>query len=287
MLLEIGRGCIRRCRFCIVRQIYSPIRWRSLEEVVEVAKKNRKIVDKAALIAPSPTDHPKFKDILQNLIELGYQVSPSSLRADMVDEELVELLSKAKLKSVTLAPEAGSEKMRQIINKEIDEDDVLNAASLFSGKFKRIRLYFMIGLPNESYEDLSAIVDLSKKVKSHIRDIRLSINPLVPKPHTPFQWLPFDFDEIKAKTLYLRKELRRTNIRAEIADVKEFAVQTALSRGDEAIGKLLKYKRKISIADIEDYLKEIPIEADLPWDFIDHGYKKERLVKEYERVIGL
>ncbi|RLI80225.1 radical SAM protein [Archaeoglobales archaeon] len=286
VLLEIGRGCKRRCRFCIVRQIYSPVRWRNSENIVEVAKNNRKKVEKAALIAPSPTDHPKFKEILQNLIELGFKVSPSSLRADMVDEELVELLNKAGLKSLTLAPEAGSERMREIVNKGISEEDVINAVSLFSGKFKKIKLYFMIGLPFEGYDDLKAIVELAKKVKKYINRVTLSINPLVPKPHTPFQWLPFDVEELKVKADFLRKELRRANIKAEISKIEEFAIQTALSRGDEKIGRLLS-KSRIKVGDIKDYLSEIPVDSELPWDFIDHGYKKERLIKEYEHLYSV
>lgn len=287
VLLEIGRGCRRRCRFCIVRQVYSPIRWRDLEDIIEVAKANRKSVEKAALIAPSPTDHPKFKEILQNLVDLGFKVSPSSLRADMVDEELVDLLIKAGLKSLTLAPEAGSERMREVVNKGISEDDVINAASLFSGKFKKIKLYFMIGLPFEEYDDLKAIVELTKKVKEILNNVTLSINPMVPKPHTPFQWLPFNVEELKAKTRFLKKELKKANIRAEISKVDEFAIQTALSRGDERVGKLLSESiftsRHLKVKDVKEYLNEIPVDSELPWDFIDHGYKKRRLIREYER----
>ena len=283
VILEIGRGCVRRCRFCIVRQIYSPIRWRKLDEILDVAKENRNKVDKAALIAPSPTDHPRFKDILQNLLDLGFRVSPSSLRADSIDEEMADLLIKARLRSLTLAPEAGSEKMRQIINKEIGEEDIMNAVRLFSKKLKKIKLYFMIGLPLENYEDLDAIVNLSKKVKKYIPNVTLSINPLVPKPHTPFQWLPFNIEELRSKVAYLQRELRKSRIRFEMADIDEFAIQTALARGDEKIGEFLA-KSKIGVRDVRTYLKEIPIETELPWDFIDHGYKKSRLVREYERL---
>lgn len=285
VLLEIGRGCIRRCRFCIVRQIYSPVRWRDVSEIVEVAEENRKNVEKAALIAPSPTDHPRFKEIIQSLLDLNFRVSPSSLRADMVDRELVELLVKAKLESLTLAPEAGSERLRQILNKGISEEDIMNAVSLFSKKIKKVKLYFMVGLPSESYEDLDAIIELAKKVKSYVRNVTLSINPLVPKPHTPFQWLPFDVKMLKAKISYLKKELVKSRIKAEIADINEFAIQTALSRGDEKLCKLLA-KQKIRVKDVRDYLKEIPINSELPWDFIDHGYKKRRLIREYEEVVN-
>ena len=141
----------------------------------------------------------------------------------------------------------------------------------------------MIGLPFEEYDDLKAIVELARKVKKLVRYVTLSINPLVPKPHTPFQWLPFNIEELKAKANFLKKELRRENIRAEISKIDEFAIQTALSRGDEKIGELLS--KSIRVKDVKDYLNEIPVDSDLPWDFINHGYKKKRLVREYERLV--
>jgi len=293
LLLEIGRGCKRKCRFCIVRQIYRPCRWRKLDSLLETAEKNRKHVDKVALIAPSATDYPKIKDLISELINMGYMVSPSSIRADTLDEELIDLLKRAGLKSITIAPEAGSEKVREIINKEISEEDVLRAADLSSGNFNKIKLYFMIGLPKEDEEDVKSIIELSKKVKNRIQKVSVSINPLVPKPHTPFQWLSFGGDniktpeeniaELKRKMKLLNKELRKLKVRVNIEDVDKFAVQTIISRGDEKVGKALK--TKIRVKEFDEYLRKIDLDKELPWDFIDHGYKKERLIKEYSKVL--
>lgn len=296
LLLEIGRGCKRKCRFCIVRQIYRPCRWRKLDVLLETAEKNRKYVDKVALVAPSATDHPKIKDLITELINMGLTVSPSSIRADTLDEELIDLLKRGGLKSITIAPEAGSERMRENINKEISEEDVLRAADLASGKFSKIKLYFMIGLPKEGEEDIQSIVDLSEKVKQRISKVTVSINPLVPKPHTPFQWLSFGGDntktqkenitELKGKIKWLKKELPKLKVRVDAEDIDKFAVQTIISRGDEKVGKMLKTgKTGRFLREFDTYLREIDLDSKLPWDFIDHGYKKDKLMKEYIEVV--
>jgi radical SAM superfamily enzyme YgiQ (UPF0313 family) len=292
VLLEVGRGCRRRCRFCVVRQLYSPCRWRKLSLLLEVAEENRKYSDKIALIAPSPSDHPQFKELISELLNMGYMVSPSSMRADTVDEELMEMVSKGGLKSITFAPEAGSEKLREAVNKGISEDDILNAVEITSSrKIQKLKLYFMIGLPGEKEEDIKAIIELVNKVKKFIPRITVSINPLVPKPHTPFQWLPFGGDEsktpeenikvLKNKVNFLRKELRKLKVNVEAANVDRFAIQTILSRGDEKVGRALK---GVKIREFRDCLKQIDVDIELPWDFIDHGYSKSNLKKEYEKA---
>ena len=284
-LLEIGRGCIRKCRFCLVRNIYFPPRWRKIENLPDI-----KLVNKVALIAPSPSDHPNFKEILANFVERGYEVSPSSVRADTIDEELIELLKNAKLKSLTIAPEAASEHLVEILNKGISVEDVLRVSELSSGVFEKIKLYFMIGLPNESLEDVKKIIELALKVKSYVKRVEISVNPLVPKPHTPFQWLPFGgkddikegIKELRDKVKLLKAECRKHGIEADISNVKEFAIQTILSRGNEDVSRIFD---GVSYTEFLSYLERIDVDAELPWDFIDHGYKKSKLVNEYLKVI--
>ncbi len=296
ILLEVGRGCVRRCRFCVVRQIYSPPRWRDIRLLLDVAENYRGVVNKVALIAPSVSDHPKVKELIARLVDMGFMVSPSSIRADTVDDELMELLVTGGLRSFTIAPEAGSEKLRDILNKDINEEDVLNAAKIAREKgIGSIKLYFMIGLPTETDDDIRELIDLVRKVKNIVPRVSVSINPLVPKPHTPFQWLPYTgFKDVRKgmKELNRRSKIIKRGL-SKIADisiekVEDFALQTILSRGDEEVGDLidigrptLKTAEKLGFL---KYLEEIPADKELPWDFIDHGYKKDRLIEEYEKV---
>ncbi len=288
ILIEIGRGCYRGCRFCIVRQIYKPTRWRKKEDVIEIAEANRKITKKVALIAPSPTDHPQFKEIVSELIEMGFEVSPSSIRADRFDEEMADLLP---TRTLTIAPEAGSEGLREILNKGIDEEDVLNAVKI--SKAEKIKLYFMFGLPFEKKEDLDGIIKLVEKVKSMGKKVSVSLNPLVPKPHTPFQWLPFggnpkksvkeNIEELKWKRDYLISRLRKI-CEVNTDRIDDFAIQTIISRGVR-----LKLLRKISLnkilkSDFSRFLGRIDLDAPLPWDEIEMGYKKEKLKREFEKI---
>ncbi len=292
LLLEVGRGCKRKCRFCLVRQLYRPCRWRDIDYLLEVAEEGRNVTDKVALIAPSVGDHPQIKELISRLIDTGFMVSPSSLRADTVDEDVIELLSAGGLKTITVAPEAGSERMREVIKKEIDEDDILRTAELASSAgVKRIKLYFMVGLPNEDEEDIQAILNLIGKVKNIVPKVSVSINPLVPKPHTPFQWLPFggnpslspqeNIKELNDKLKFLKKELKGKKVEVETGSVKKFAIQTITSRGDEKVGRALP---RVRIKDFQEYLGSIDMDKHLPWDFIDHSYKKAFLVKEFESV---
>ncbi len=297
VLLEVGRGCVRHCRFCVVRQIYSPPRWRDVKLLLEVAEAYKGVVNKIALIAPSVSDHPKIKELIAGLVEMGFMVSPSSIRADTVDDELMELLVAGGLKSFTIAPEAGSERLREILKKGISEEDVLNAAKIAREKgIMSVKLYFMIGLPTETEEDIHEMIELVRKVREIIPKVSVSINPLVPKPHTPFQWLPYTgfknvregMIELNRRSKLIRKELSKM-AEVSIEKVDSFALQTILSRGEEDVANLidigratLKAAEKLGLL---KYLEEIPVDRVLPWDFIDHGYKKERLIKEFEAIM--
>ncbi len=282
-LLEIGRGCVRRCRFCIVRQIYFPPRWRKKEELPEIEE------EKVAIIAPSPSDHPQFGDILQHYVEQGKEVSPSSVRADTLDEELADLLKKAGVKTLTIAPETASDKLQDVINKGIGEEDVLRAAELASTHFEKVKLYYMVGLPGESIEDVKAILEQALKVKKLVGKVEISVNPLVPKPHTPLQWMGFGgkddlkegVSELRRKLDYLRRGARKAGIEADISGFKEFAIQTILSRGDREVAEMLE---GVSYRKFENYLYPIDPDSPMPWDFIDHGYRKSTLLKEYDKI---
>ena len=285
-LVEIGRGCVRKCRFCIVRQIYSPPRWRKISDLPSVSD-----VKKVALISPSPSDHPNFKDLIKKYLDDGLEVSPSSIRADSIDEELIKLLRECKVRSLTIAPETASEFLQELLNKSIKNEDVERVAKLSEGKFEKIKLYYLIGIPGEKFDDVKAIIDQISYVKRFVRRVEVSVNPLVPKPHTPFQWLPFGgiedvnvgIKELKRKLEFMSKECRRIGVRIDLPNLREFELQTILSRGDSSISRIFSGER----TNIHNFLKELDPDSTLPWDFIDHGYKKSRLKKEYDKVLEM
>ncbi|MCS7121750.1 MAG: radical SAM protein [Archaeoglobaceae archaeon] len=279
-LIEIGRGCIRKCRFCIVRQIYSPPRWRKIEDLPEKLDS-----EKIAIIAPSPTDHPRILDLIQNFAEKGYKISLSSVRADSLNDELAEILSKS-TRSITLAPETASQKLLDVVNKGLTDEDIIEAAKVAENRFEKIKLYYLIGLPNETLEDVKKIVEQVMNVKKFVKKVEISVNPLVPKPHTPFQWLPFGgtsgVAELKKKANFIIKECKKSGIDVEVGNIKEFAIQTILSRGDESVSKIFEGGR---FKEFDRFLNSIDVDSELPWDFIDHGYSKQRLKKEFFEVI--
>lgn len=286
-LLEIGRGCIRKCRFCIVRQIYSPPRWRKKELLPKSFE-----TEKVAIIAPSPSDHPEFKEILQMYVEHGMKVSPSSVRADTLDEELAELLMQAGVKTLTIAPETPSQRLQEAINKGISDEAVMNAAELSEGRFEKVKLYYMVGLPGENFEDVEKIIEQAKRIKERVKRVEISVNPLVPKPHTPLQWMPFGgkenmkegIEELRRKLSFIRENARKAGIEADVSGYREFAIQTILSRGGRDVSEILEgssYKK------FERYLGQIEVDSTLLWDFIEHGYRKSTLLKEYEKVSNI
>ncbi len=299
-LIEVGRGCRRSCSFCVVRQIYSPCRWRDWKTIVEVGRRAKSVCKKVALISPSVTDHPEAKEFMWELVNMGLEVSPSSMRADTIDQEMADLLVACGQKSVTIAPEAGSERMRRVLRKGISEEEIFEAVNCIKGKINNVKMYYMIGLPGESDEDIDAILRLTEKVKKSGFRVSVSVNPLVPKPHTPLQFAPFggafesksgknaldSIKELKRKTGLLEKGFRKLGIRANVEKPENFAVQTILSRGDAEVGKYLLYGKSRLLRNFRNMLGEVSFDR-LPWEFINHGYSSNRIRREYERLLEI
>ena len=308
-LVEIGRGCPHGCRFCAAGFIYRPTRFKTLNSLETQMKKGAARADTIGLVGAAVSDLPGIRELCRKFLNTDVRISFSSLRADRLAPELVTTLKHSQVKTATIAPEAGSERMRKVINKGISEDDVLNAAEgLVENGIPNLRLYFMVGLPTEAGADVEGIISLCKRIKhrflkssrarKQIGEITVSLNCFVPKPFTPFQWVAMDeIKQLKHKIKKIKAGLKKVpNIRVH-ADVPRWAyIQALFSRGDRRVADLLLLSHA-NKGNWPQTLKNTPVNSDfyvcrrrkfeelLPWDFIDHGIKKSFLWKEYQKAL--
>ena len=309
LLVELGRGCGRSCRFCAAGFVYRPPRYQDENSVLNTIETSSDGCNQIGLLSASVLDTPGIKKITGKIIADNKTFSVSSLRADLLNEEMLEMLRESGQKQIAIAPEAGSERLRRVINKHLTQKQITDAVSLIArvGKFS-LRLYFLIGLPTETRDDLAAIHDLVKKIKhvmvkesksrGEIGQIRLSVNCFIPKPFTPFQWFPMEsVKSLKEKQKWLKKTFSKEGGVTVTFDVPKWAyLQTLLSMGDRRVGAVLKkaheYEGDFNKAyrDSElntDFFVHRPKELNeiLPWDFIDHNLHKEFLIKEYKLAL--
>jgi radical SAM superfamily enzyme YgiQ (UPF0313 family) len=305
ILVELGRGCGRSCRFCAAGYVYRPPRFHQESDLLSCVEATFKKSDRIGLLSASASDAPGLERITEWLATKGCDFSISSLRADSLTKPLIEHLWQAGQRTVAIAPEAGSERLRKVVNKHLREEQIIHAVGLIAavGDF-HLRLYFLIGLPTETMDDVAGIIDLIKSIKHHIvkessirgriRQMKLSINCFVPKPFTPFQWFPMEsVSGLKEKQKWLKNALGREGGIKVSFDLPKWAyVQTLLSVGDRRLGSILLLSEKFNgdwskafrFSEINpDFFVYRPKGLDemLPWDFIDHGIYKEHLLKEY------
>ena len=308
-LMEVSRGCSHGCRFCATGFVYRPPRFRPFSLLEECMEQGLSRTDKIGLVGAAVSDLPDLNKICGREFEKESRISLSSLRANALTPELLSTLKKSKIKTATIAPDAGSERMRNVINKGISETDILDAAEqIVTVGIPNIRLYFMVGLPTETMDDVEAIVTLCKKIKhqflkssrakKRIGEITVSLNSFVPKPFTPFQWVKMDdVHLLKEKIKKVKNGLKRVaNVRVH-ADIPKWAyIQALLSRGDRKVAQLLSLVNtnqgnwpktfKSSHINPDFYvLRERSLDELLPWDFIDHGVSKSFLKTEYKRAL--
>lgn len=317
--VEIQRGCSRGCRFCQAGIVYRPVRERSLEKNLELIEKmiRKTGYEEVSLSSLSSSDYSRIDDLIKGVkskhIHRNLGVSLPSLRMNTHSVEVAEDISGGKRTGFTFAPEAGSQRMRDIINKGVNEEDVLSTAeAAVRGGWETLKFYFMIGLPFETDEDVKAIYDLAKKVVDLCKPINkrlnvtVSVSNFVPKPHTPFQWAEqMNFDEMKRKHTMLRDLFRgQKSCNLRIHDMKKSYLEGFMSRGDERTGDLIElawkggaklddykdnfniWKRAIEELGIkeEDYLQKRDIDQDLPWDMVEISVDKEFLKKELKQA---
>ncbi len=297
-LQEVSRGCGYRCRFCISGYAYLPPRTVDLDALKNDLSDLPASVTRVGVVSPMVTDYPDLHGLLEFIHACGLKASLSSLRADKLSySDLNAVDISTDQFSVAIAPEAGTQRLRRVLNKDVTDEQILGAADFLGRRrVNTLKLYFLIGLPQETDEDIAAIARLAVQVRHRLRAgkgrVIVSINPLIPKPFTPFQWLPLIRpEEVKAKLGIIRTALKSSGITIEWE--KHYLLQAVLSRGDRRLSGLLLHlaasQKSIRLGlgdsgtDLEYYAwRQRPKDEVLPWDFIHYGFKKDFLLHEYD-----
>ena len=309
VLMEVGRGCGHACRFCAAGYVYRPPRVYEEAKLHEGAREALKRCSQVGLVSPAVSDAPGIEEVIGTICHNGGRFSVSSLRAEKLSGKLLEHLEESGQRTITIAPEAGSQRLRNIINKHLTEEQILGAVRMIAGKSDfSIRLYFLMGLPTETPRDGDEITELVKRIKHRmvkesaargkIGRIKLSVNCFIPKPFTPFQWFPMEeVGSLKKKQQRLKKTLVKSGGIVVNSDVPKWAyIQALLSLGDRRVGTILKgahklngnWKKAMQLSQINpDFFVYRPKDLDelLPWDFIDHGITKRHLQTEYRLAL--
>jgi radical SAM superfamily enzyme YgiQ (UPF0313 family) len=321
LLVEVGRGCARGCLFCAAGYIYRPPRFHDKDSILRQVEKHIGENRHVGLVGSLISDHPDLGQICLNLHQKGFEIGVSSFRVDKISSNLMEILIKSGLRTLTVAPEVGSEKMWKVINKNISKEDILKSTRIAAQTFiDNLKLYFMIGLPFEEKEDIEGIIDLIHEIHkiyikassstrtgdltkggpSHKRTIILSINPFVPKPHTPFQWSAMNSEkELKAKMKRIESKVKNLKgVHLEKKSIRQAILQGILSVGNRRVGEGLFYHIQESLTlpqawrktgvDVDSIIfKEKDFSSPLSWDIVDSGIDKSFLIKEFEKAKGI
>jgi len=306
-LVEVVRGCANLCRFCWAGYNYLPVRAFPADRILQLAERARVHANRVGLVSIALCDHPEIERILARLHEMGYGISPASLRLDDITEPIVRILRASGERTITIAPETGSDRLRRVINKTVTNDEILDRADLiFASGLENLKLYYMIGLPTETDDDLVAIRDLTlhlrermlkyAKPRGSIGRIIGSVNPLIPKPGTAYQWLPMEDDaSVDRKIKRLRSLMAGIdNVYFNIKSERHSYYQALLSLGDRRVAPTIVAAERngqnwrAAVAetglDADFYIfRDRTNDAVLPWDIIDGGMKASFFHSEFDK----
>jgi len=310
-LTEVARGCLWGCRFCAAGFVQRPYREVDLEVLRGEAREALRRGLRVGLVGPDTSDYTGLDPLTCSIAEEGGTFSPSSLRVDAITPGLARRMADGGERSITIAPEAGTDRLRRVVNKDFPDDLVVQAAeNAISQGMRHVKLYFMCGLPTETDDDVRGMAHLALRIRDEVMApraratgrmgrITLSVNPFVPKPWTPFQWAPMHDEKcLAAKQRLLARELAPRGVALDFFSAREASLQTLLSRGDRRVADLLE----VALLETEGNLaralrrwphdpaffvtREVGVDEVLPWDFLDHGLTKGFLAREYRRGVA-
>ncbi len=296
-LIEVARGCGRGCRFCIAGYVFRPPRYRPLEDLLDTVERALPVSDRVGLLGAAVADHPQLPELVLGARELGARVSISSLRVDNLRPEILRAIAEGGTKTVTVAPEAGSERLREAINKGVSEEQILDGATLVgeSGA-RRLKLYFMIGLPGEEDDDVHAMAALGNRIKQrldaagHGTRLVMGVSPLVPKPWTAYQYQVQTHAAVIRRRQAILKQHLASGIELRSDSPRAARIDDVLSRGDARVATMLAELPDPSLGSFGRAIREHGLDGPFPWQgeqppwqVVDVGMTERFLVREMDK----
>ncbi len=309
LLVELERGCPFACAFCVASSVYSPVRMRPVEDILSDMERGMELTDTVGLIGPAVSSHPGLIRILERIREKGGAVGLPSIRTELLTDAGITLLSDLKVRTLTIAPEAGTEQLRMALGKMMTDEEIFSLIERAAASgIVNLRLYFLVGIPGETHEDVAAIADFSRRARHTViaatkggaasGRVTVSLTPLVPKPHTPLMWMGMEERKsLSEKIKKVQSELRKTGgITVVFEPPKWSYIQALLARGDRRVADILEHAA-LNNEDWGAAMRRTPINPDFyvlrerdrdelfPWDFIDLSLDKEKLYARYQRIM--